>query len=138
MFLKRKTIAIASDHRLNTNSEKDDLYVLSYLTEEEGYKQNISSWFPMDCDDNGFYKLVGYNVYDVSDLSLEIKTIVNELPINFLFMIGRDHAVFENNHGKKFSIQIINNNLTIDGKVMNSKKEALKYILGLRIIKRKR
>lgn len=138
MYLKRKTIAIASDHKLNTNSEKDDLYVLSYLAEEEGCKENISSWFPMDCDDNGFYKLVGYNVLDVSDLSLEIKTIVNELPINFLFMIGRDHAIFENNYGKKFSIQVLNNKLTIDGKVINSKKEALKYILGLRVIKRKR
>ena len=136
--MKRKTIAIASDHRLNTSSEKDDLYVLSYLTEEEGYKENISSWFPMDCDDKGFYKLVGYNVYDVSDLSLEIKTVVNELPINFLFMIGRDHAVFENNYGKRFGIQIINGKLTIDGNKMESKKDALKYILGLKVIKRKR
>lgn len=136
--MKRKTIAIASDHRLNTNSEKDDAYVLSYLAEEEGCKANISSWFPMDCDDRGFYKIVGYNVYDVSDLSLEIKTVVNELPINFLFMIGRDHAVFENNYGKRFGIQILNGKLTIDGNKMESKKEALKYILGLKVISRKR
>lgn len=136
--MKRKTIAIASDHKLNTNSEKDDMYVLSYLAEEEGCKANISSWFPMDCDDRGFYKIVGYNVYDVSDLGLEIKTVVNELPINFLFMIGRDHAVFENNYGKRFGIQILNGHLTIDGNKISSKKEALKYILGLKIIRRKR
>lgn len=136
--MKRKTIAIASDHKLNTNSEKDDAYVLSYLAEEEGCKVNISSWFPMDCDDRGFYKIVGYNVYDVSDLSLEIKTVVNELPINFLFMIGRDHAVFENNYGKRFGVQILNGHLTIDGNKMESKKEALKYILGLKVVSRKR
>lgn len=53
-------------------------------------------------------------------------------------MIGRDHAVFENNYGKKFGIQILNSKLTIDGNKMDSKKDALKYILGLKVIKRKR
>ena len=129
--MKKKTITIITENKLNIDNENDDAYVLSYIVEEEdGASRNISSWHPMNCDENGMYDIVEYYVYTKNDVCLEIKSILKELPeMKFVYMNGIDFVAYVNENTQKLYIfKATKDGISVNNINFKSKNEILKFI----------
>ena len=129
--MKKKTITIITENKLNIDSESDDVYALSYIVEEEdGASRNISSWHPVNCDENGMYDIVEYYVYTKNDVCLEIKSILKELPeMQFVYMNGIDFVAYINENTQKLYIfKVTKDGININNINFKSKNEILKFV----------
>ena len=129
--MKKKTITITTKNKLNIDNKSDYIYTLSYIVEEEdGASRNISSWHPINCDENGMYDIVEYYVYTKNDICLEIKSILKELPeMQFVYMNGIDFVAYINENTQKLYIfKVTKDGININNINFKSKNEILKFV----------
>ena len=129
--MKKKIITITTKNKLNIDNESYDIYALSYIVEEEdGASRNISSWHPVNCDENGMYDIVEYYVYTKNDVCLEIKSVLKELPeMQFVYMNGIDFVAYINENTQKLYIfKVTKDGININNINFKSKNEILKFV----------
>ena len=134
--MKKKTITIIAKNKLNIDNESDDIYALSYIIEEEdGASKNISSWHPINCDENGMYDIAEYYVYTEDDVCLEIKSVIQSLPnLKLVYMNGPDLATYVDiNTEKMYTFKVNVKGLSINNIYFKNIKNALKFLNGFEV-----